>query len=246
MEEKITIGIAEDNEIILETLSEIVTSEEEFQLVGVAQTGQKAMELLREKKPAVMLLDVVMPAGGGLDVLAMAKEEKLETKFVMISAIGDEKITQEAFSMGANYYIMKPFEAKSVIRGIRLALQGNAKADVKVTEKITKLLQALGVPAQLNGYSYLREAICLVVENPEEITAVTKQIYPAIAKKHGASAASVERAIRHAIEVSWTRGNVEEMDRIFGYTISNDKGKPTNSEYIAMIADHIRMENDML
>lgn len=106
---------------------------------------------------------------------------------------------------------------------------------------ITRILLTLGVPARLNGYRYLRDGIYMVVEKPEEVTAVTKHIYPAIAEKYRVSSASVERAIRHAIEVSWNRGNVDEFDRMFGYTIDTEKGKPTNSEYIAMIADHIRL-----
>lgn len=248
MENKITIGIAEDNDIVAETLGGIIRSEEGFELIGITYSGQDAISLIREKNPDVMLLDVVMPTGGGLDVLSNFQgDTTIKTKFIMVSAIGDEKITRDAFAMGATYYIMKPFEAANVIRRIKNVMKDPEAEEVK--EKIQELdriitgcLVTLGVPAQLNGYKYLREAIRMVVENPTVVSAVTKKIYPVIADMYHVSAPSVERAIRHAVEVSWNRGNIQEMDRLFGYTINHEKGKPTNSEYIAMIADHIRMD----
>lgn len=248
MENRIKVGIAEDNDIVSETLAEIVKSEEEFDLVGIAHNGQEAINLIKKHNPDVMLLDIVMPAGGGLDVLSAFQDEgDWNTKFIMISAIGDEKITKDAFSMGADYYIMKPFEAGNVIRRIHNVMQestdgAGTKADKELGRRITKSLVTLGVPAQLNGYAYLKEAIQLAVENPDVVSAVTKKIYPVIADNHSATAQSVERAIRHAIEVSWNRGSVQEMNKMFGYTINHEKGKPTNSEYIAMIADRIRMD----
>lgn len=248
MENKITIGIAEDNDIVAEMLEEIVRSEDEFELVGITCNGQDAISLIREKEPDVMLLDVVMPAGGGLDVLSSFRgDSTIKTKFIMVSAIGDEKITKDAFAMGATYYIMKPFKAGNVIRRIKNIMREPETEEIKVKKQeldkiITNSLVTLGVPAQLNGYKYLRVAIRMVVEDPKVVSAVTKKIYPVIADMYGASAPSVERAIRHAVEVSWNRGNVQEIDRMFGYTINQEKGKPTNSEYIAMIADHIRMD----
>lgn len=248
MKNKITIGIAEDNDIVAETLGGIVRSEDEFELIGITYSGQEAISLIREKNPDVMLLDVVMPAGGGLDVLSSFQgDTTIKTKFIMVSAIGDEKITRDAFAMGAKYYIMKPFDADSVIRRIKNIMKepekdGTKEKSQELDKIITNSLVTLGVPAQLNGYKYLRVAIRLVVEEPTVVSAVTKKIYPVIADMYKASAPSVERAIRHAVEVSWNRGNVQEMDRLFGYTINHEKGKPTNSEYIAMIADHIRMD----
>ncbi|MCI5823089.1 MAG: sporulation transcription factor Spo0A [Pararoseburia sp.] len=248
MKNKITIGIAEDNDIVAETLGGIVRSEDEFELIDITYSGQEAISLIREKNPDVMLLDVVMPAGGGLDVLSSFQgDTTIKTKFIMVSAIGDEKITRDAFAMGAKYYIMKPFDADSVIRRIKNIMKepekdGTKEKSQELDKIITNSLVTLGVPAQLNGYKYLRVAIRLVVEDPTVVSAVTKKIYPVIADMYKASAPSVERAIRHAVEVSWNRGNVQEMDRLFGYTINHEKGKPTNSEYIAMIADHIRMD----
>ncbi len=248
MENKITIGIAEDNDIVAEMLEEIVRSEDEFELVGITCNGQDAISLIREKEPDVMLLDVVMPAGDGLDVLSSFRgDTTIKTKFIMVSAIGDERVTRDAFAMGATYYIMKPFQAASVIRRIKNIMREPETEEIKVKKQeldkiITNSLVTLGVPAQLNGYKYLRVAIRMVVEDPKVVSAVTKKIYPVIADMYGASAPSVERAIRHAVEVSWNRGNVQEIDRMFGYTINQEKGKPTNSEYIAMIADHIRMD----
>ena len=246
-EKKITVGVAEDNDIIVEMLEAVIDDEEQFELVGKASTGEDAMELIRQKQPDVMLLDMVMPRGGGLDVLTVANEEKIQrTKFIVISAIGEERVAQEAIALGAKYYIMKPFHAESIIRRIKLTCEEPAQQVVQdkdngIEHLITKSLLALGVPAQLNGYQYLREAIAMVVTNPKGVTAITRQLYPVIAERHNVSNASVERAIRHAIEVSWTRGSVEAIDKMFGYTVNQDKGKPTNSEYIAMVADHIRM-----
>ncbi len=245
MEEKITVAIAEDNQLVLETLMMIVQSEPSFELVGTSTSGKEAIELRREKNPDVMLLDVVMPEGGGLDVLSEARDDKGNvTKFIMISAIGDEKITRDAFSLGAAYYLMKPFTSRGVIGRIKLVknqMRG-VPEPVETTEQlVSRVLVTLGVPAQLNGYKYLREAISMVTRDPEEITSITKQIYPVLAEHYQVSAPSVERAIRHAIEVSWKRGNIEALDNMFGYTIDYNRGKPTNSEYIAMIADQIRM-----
>ena len=247
LKKKITVGIAEDNDIILEMLMEVVQSEEQFELVGEAMTGADAIKLVREKQPDVMLLDLVMPQGGGLDVLAMAREENLQkTSFIAVSALGEERIAQEAIAQGAKYFIVKPFDPNGIIRRIKAvcteADNPSASDDqVKVEQVITKALHTLGVPAQLNGYQYLREAIAMVVMDPQGVTAITRQIYPVIAQRHNASGPSVERAIRHAIEVSWNRGSMEAINNMFGYTINNQKGKPTNSEYIAMVADHIRM-----
>ena len=229
MKNKITIGIAEDNDIVAETLGGIVRSEDEFELIDITYSGQEAISLIREKNPDVMLLDVVMPAGGGLDVLSSFQgDTTIKTKFIMVSAIGDEKITRDAFAMGAKYYIMKPFDADSVIRRIKNIMKepekdGTKEKSQELDKIITNSLVTLGVPAQLNGYKYLRVAIRLVVEDPTVVSAVTKKIYPVIADMYKASAPSVERAIRHAVEVSWNRGNVQEMDRLFGYTINHEK-----------------------
>ncbi|MDD6195010.1 MAG: sporulation transcription factor Spo0A [Lachnospiraceae bacterium] len=247
MEKKITVGVAEDNVIVLEMLVAVIRSEEQFELVGEARTGMDAIKLVREKQPDVMLLDMVMPQGGGLDVMAVAKEENIQkTKFIAISALGEERVAQEAMAYGAHYFILKPFEADSIIRRVKAVCEEPRTMKVRdeqteVEHIITKSLLTLGVPAQLNGYQYLREAIAMVVMNPQGVTAITRQLYPVIAERHNASGASVERAIRHAIEVSWNRGSMEAINRMFGYTINNQKGKPTNSEYIAMVADHIRM-----
>lgn len=246
-ERKITVGVAEDNEIVAEMLEAVINSEKQFEFVGRASTGVDAMELIHKKQPDVMLLDMVMPQGGGLDILTVANEEEnTKTKFIVISAIGEERVAQEAIALGAKYYIVKPFETDSILRRIKLSCeepmqQATRKDKTSVENVITKSLLALGVPAQLNGYQYLREAIAMVVTNPKGVTAITRHLYPVIAERHNASGASVERAIRHAIEVSWSRGSLEEIDCMFGYTINNQKGKPTNSEYIAMVADHIRM-----
>ena len=253
---KISVGIADDNEISLEILKMITEEAEELELVGAASNGPEALELIWEERPDVMLLDIIMPTVDGLDVLAITKQNAdIHTKFIMVSAIGDEKITADAFAMGADYYIMKPFHAEMVLRDIKRIMKKpertttaqrifeNPQCDEErhLNRRITRMLLAVGIPAQLNGYQYLRDAIHMTVEDTENISAVTKTLYPMLAEKYHVTTGSVERAIRHAIETSWKRGSVETIDKVFGYTIADGKGKPTNSEFIAMIADHIRM-----
>jgi two-component system response regulator (stage 0 sporulation protein A) len=186
-------------------------------------------------------------------------------RIIVLSAVGQDKITQRAITLGADYYVIKPFDMNVLTRRIRQMFNNtiisgdevkktisfmdneetgfskDSPADLK--QEITNIIHEIGVPAHIKGYMYLREAITMVVNNMELLSAVTKELYPSIAKKYNTTASRVERAIRHAIEVAWSRGQVETINKIFGYTIHNDKGKPTNSEFIAMVADKLRLKN---
>lgn len=260
--EKVNVAIADDNERMLRLLGDIVSSDEELQVVGTAKDGEEAYHMIKDKQPDVVLLDIVMPKLDGLGVLDKVKNDHTIQKhpsFVMISAIGQERITEDAFERGADYYIMKPFDNDTVINRIKM-LRNERKgvhqesrkisAYEKVEEvsrqsleaKVTEIIHEIGVPAHIKGYQYLREAIIMSVNDMDMLNSITKILYPGIAKKFDTTPSRVERAIRHAIEVAWSRGKMDTIDELFGYTISNGKGKPTNSEFIALITDRIRLQ----
>lgn len=260
--ETVNVAIADDNERMLRLLGDIVSSDEELKVVGTAKDGEEAYHMIKEKEPDVVLLDIVMPKLDGLGVLEKVKKDpsiKKTPSFVMISAIGQERITEDAFERGADYYIMKPFDNDTVINRIKMlrderngrhAEHRKTAAYEKVEEvsrqsleaKVTEIIHEIGVPAHIKGYQYLREAIIMSVEDMDMLNSITKILYPGIAKKFDTTPSRVERAIRHAIEVAWSRGKMDTIDELFGYTISNGKGKPTNSEFIALITDRIRLQ----
>ena len=264
--EKLSVAIADDNERIIDALGSILDNDEEIELVGKADDGEKIYTIIKEKQPDVVLLDLIMPKLDGLTVMekvSMDKTIKKQPKFIIITAIGQEGITEDAFGLGANYYIMKPFDHEGILTRVK-RLGGKRAAEEKITAKtsleekkgkpveknlendVTEIIHDVGVPAHIKGYQYLRDAIMMSVDDVEMMNSITKILYPTIAKKHKTTASRVERAIRHAIEVAWTRGNVETIDELFGYTVNNGKGKPTNSEFIALISDKIRLKYRMM
>ena len=268
MDNKITVLIADDNQDFAMTLLEYLKAENDLEVVGVARDGKEASELISITKPDIAILDVIMPHLDGLGVLEKINESQMEKRptCIMLSAVGQEEITQRAIDLGAQYYIIKPFEISVLIKRIReiktFKPMGNKVSfigrEIKAPyieiqqEKrnlsdnlealVTNIIHEVGVPAHIKGYQYLREAIMMVVNDIDVINQITKQLYPEIANKYHTTPSRVERAIRHAIEVAWARGQVDTVESIFGYTVSNSKGKPTNSEFIAMIADKLRLE----
>ena len=264
MNKKISIVIADDNLEFSKMLSDYLNLQEGMEVLGVAHDGVEAVDLITEHKPDVAILDVIMPKLDGLGVLEKINESNLSKQPIsmILSAVGQEKITQRAIMLGAQYYFIKPFELSVIAQRIKeiknfayinlgndnevrenrsqYITKGNKEKNLEV--EITNLIHDIGVPAHIKGYQYLRDAITLVVNNMDVINQITKTLYPTIADKYGTTPSRVERAIRHAIEVAWSRGQVETMDAIFGYTVNSIKGKPTNSEFIAMIADKLRLE----
>lgn len=256
----INVAIADDNERILDLLGEIIESDKELNLVGKANNGEDVYQIIRERQPDVVLLDLIMPKLDGLSVMEMVskdKELKKHPGFIVITAVGQERITEDAFKKGASYYILKPFQNEMIINRIKLtgqtmrympATPGIAEGAVPVgcemnlESRVTDMIHEIGIPAHIKGYHYLRDAIIMAVEDMDVLNAITKVLYPTVAKMHQTTASRVERAIRHAIEVAWSRGKLDTLDNLFGYTVSNGKGKPTNSEFIALIADTIRLE----
>jgi len=265
--EKLTVAIAEDNELMLGLLEDIVANDKELDVVGTARNGEDIYKIIKEDEPDVVLLDIVMPKLDGLGVLDKVNQDKTIKKmpvFIMVSAIGQDKVTEDAFNLGADYYIMKPFDEKMIISRIKRARRVeldkiqeitpsfSAKMEKKVekTEEdlendVTEIIHEVGVPAHIKGYQYLRDAIVMSVKDMDMLNSITKVLYPTIAKKYQTTPSRVERAIRHAIEVAWSRGRMDTLDDMFGYTINRGKGKPTNSEFIALITDRIRLDYKM-
>lgn len=260
--EKLNIAIADDNERMVRLLGDIVRSDEELQVIGTAKDGVEAYELIKTAEPDVVLLDIVMPKMDGLGVMEKVNKDstiKKHPAFIMISAIGQEKITEDAFRLGADYYIMKPFDNDMVISRIKDVKNRNVARQSEVRKvqpyekreelkernleaDVTAIIHEIGVPAHIKGYQYLREAIIMSVNDIDMLNSITKILYPTIAKKFQTTPSRVERAIRHAIEVAWSRGQIDVINDIFGYTVNAGKGKPTNSEFIALIADKLRIE----
>jgi two-component system response regulator (stage 0 sporulation protein A) len=251
---KIKILIADDNKEFCDMLCEFFQNEADMEVIGMAYDGLEVLEKVEELSPQVLILDLIMPNLDGLGVIEKLASNPKKPKIVVLSAVGQDKITQKAISLGAEYYIVKPFDLNILIDRVRELADGNTivkkhKIPAAPAEKknnleieITNIIHEIGVPAHIKGYFYLREAIYMVINNVELLSAVTKVLYPTIANKYNTTPSRVERAIRHAIEVAWNRGCIETINNLFGYTIPKDKGKPTNSEFIAMISDKLRME----
>ena len=268
MSEKIKILVSDDNQDFAKTLVTYLSKDEELEVVGVARDGQEAYDKILESKPDIALLDVIMPHLDGLGVLEKLNTTDLEKRpiCIILSAVGQDKITQKAIELGAQYYIVKPFDINILIKRIKelkyyqpsqnksniiskeIRTQyidispNNQKKEDNLEALVTNVIHEVGVPAHIKGYQYLREAIIMAVTDIDMINQITKQLYPDIAGKYHTTPSRVERAIRHAIEVAWGRGKQDVVENIFGYTVSAAKGKPTNSEFIAMIADKLRLE----
>ncbi len=217
--------------------------------------GRAVLSRIKEDKPDIVLADVFMPNLDILGVIEELKETKVKQKPLVIamSAFDNQRLEKELIEAGVGYYFLKPFDINNVAeRIIKLAhwktdsaplvVKNGVLSDIELELKITQIIHEIGVPAHIKGYHYLREAIILSVKNSEIINSVTKLLYPTVAKNHSTTASRVERAIRHAIEVAWDRGDLDVLNSYFGYTIQNDRGKPTNSEFIAMISDRLRLE----
>jgi two-component system response regulator (stage 0 sporulation protein A) len=262
LDRKIQIVIADDNKEFGDILCEYLNNQIDIEVVGVARDGNEACELITTKMPDIAILDIIMPHLDGLGVLEKLNSTAMKKRplFIILSAVGQDKITQRALNLGAEYYIVKPFDMEVLVSRIRklkgtnqnviirsdYAMETKAPYQAPVQRnlevEVTSIMHEIGVPAHIKGYQYLRDAIMMVVKDLDIINSITKQLYPSIARDYNTTPSRVERAIRHAIEVAWSRGQVEAIDELFGYTVSIGKGKPTNSEFIAMVADKLRLE----
>ena len=256
--EHLSVAIADDNQKILDMLGNIISTDKDLDLVGKAKNGEEMCQIIRERQPDVVLLDLIMPKMDGLTVMEQVNRSQVGDKrpyFIVVTAVGQERITEDAFNKGANYYIMKPFNNDTLLNRIKSIRSTARTADKREEEtlmpggrtgslenRVTNMLHEIGIPAHIKGYHYLRDAIIMAVNDMDVLNAITKILYPTVAKKYQTTSSRVERAIRHAIEVAWSRGKLDTLDELFGYTVSTGKGKPTNSEFIALIADTIQLE----
>lgn len=254
MENKIKIMVVDDNKDFVKLINMYINSQKDMVALEPLHDGTNVVNAIKQSKPDILLLDVVMPEKDGLTVLEELSDEIGIDKpiIVMMSAIGQEKVTQKAISLGATYYVVKPFDMITLIDRVREILKekdevkneymvayGNKSLPLEV--RVTQMIHDVGVPAHIKGYQYIREAIMLAVNDEDIINSITKTLYPTLSERFNTTSSRVERAIRHAIEVAWNRGQIEMHEKIFGYTVNSNKGKPTNSEFIAMIADRIRL-----
>ncbi len=260
--EKISVIIVDDNEKVIENIDSALSKDTAIQIIGKAKNGQEAYELIRKSTPDVVILDLIMPKMDGLSLMNKVNEDGAMIKmpfFIITSAISNENVIQDAFGYGAGYYLLKPFETNMIADRVKGVKSYNKRIpetkkiigagedrkhfmERNIENDVTSIIHDVGVPAHIKGYQYLREAIIMSVNDNEMLNSITKILYPSIAKKFQTTSSRVERAIRHAIEVAWNRGRMDIIDELFGYTINAEKGKPTNSEFIALIADKIRLE----
>ncbi|MDR1070433.1 MAG: sporulation transcription factor Spo0A [Gracilibacteraceae bacterium] len=260
----ISVVLADDNRELVNMLQEYIESQADMRLAGKAYNGNDALTLIEIEKPDVVILDMIMPHMDGLGVLERLTELGLKPRVIVLTSFGQETMTQRAVQMGADYYILKPFDLETLGKRIRQltdpageetallrrqlrSLESEAETEKEKIDarnldmEATKMIQFMGVPAHVKGYQYLRDAIVAVAKNMNLLSGVTKELYPMIAKQYGTTPSRVERAIRHAIELAWDRGNSDFLNRFFGYTLNFERGKPTNSEFIAMVADKMRV-----
>ncbi|WP_338470205.1 sporulation transcription factor Spo0A [Niallia sp. XMNu-256] len=262
--DKIKVCVVDDNRELVNLLEEFINSQDDMEVCGTAHNGQDCLTMLETVNPDVLVLDIIMPHLDGLAVLGKIREMRKNPtpNVIMLTEFGQEDVTTKAVELGASYFILKPFDMEHLASNIR-QVSGHSAPIIRnsssgsyrpqtsaepakpknLDASITSIIHEIGVPAHIKGYMYLREAISMVYNDIELLGSITKVLYPDIAKKFNTTASRVERAIRHAIEVAWSRGNIESISSLFGYTVSMTKAKPTNSEFIAMVADKLRLEH---
>lgn len=257
MDMNVRVAIADAGEDFRMLMADTISLEEDMTVVGTAGDGMETLSLVEQKHPDVLIMDIVLTKIDGFGILKKLSVMKHRPAVIVVSGFVNESVVQEAAEYGASYFLPKPCDVPALLTRIRqiktsqyskgtpkelingaFAYQGNQSLEAVVTD----VLHEIGVPAHIKGYQYLREAIILSVNDMEIINSVTKVLYPTVAKKFNTTSSRVERAIRHAIEVAWDRGDIETLQKFFGYTVSNVKGKPTNSEFIAMIADCLSLK----
>ena len=257
METKLRILIADPNEEFRSMLADVMNAEEDMTVVATAGDGLEALSLVESFRPDVLLTDLILTRLDGLGLLTTLSEKDEAPAAIVLSGLFNDRVITACSELGVYYFIPKPCDTPALLTRIRQVAAASRKSNAPISQGVamtpvprepslesvvTDIIHEIGVPAHIKGYQYLREAIVLTVNDMDAINAVTKVLYPAVAKKFATTPSRVERAIRHAIEVAWDRGDLETLQRFFGYTVSNIKGKPTNSEFIAMIADSLTLK----
>ena len=248
---KTNVLMIDDNVELVNMIREYFKDNNEIAVTLTANDGVEGLKLIleRENEYDVILLDLIMPRKDGMQVLRELKEKNIIKKIIVLTSFNAQNVIREAGELGISYFILKPFELSELEKRV-LELSEGISYDSKTVDlhhnnlqiSTTKILHELGVPSHIKGYLYIREGIMMLYERPEVIGGITKELYPEIASKFNTTVSRVERAIRHAIEVSWNRGNWQLMEDIFGHSVDIDKAKPTNSEFIVTVADKLRLE----
>ena len=246
MEKKTRVILADANEEFRELLRGSIEKTGEFEVVGTAGDGMSALKLVTEKKPQLLITDLLLPELDGFGLLDRLASTDDRPSTLIVSALYRDSIVAQAMERGVSFFMPKPCETESLLERMRQAIGMEALAEESEAQalerQVTSVIHEVGVPAHIKGYQYVREAIIIAVQDMDVINAVTKVLYPEVAKRYATTPSRVERAVRHAIEVAWERGDLDTLQRYFGYTVNSSKGKPTNSEFIAMIADRIRLQ----
>ena len=247
----IKVLMIDDNVEFVKMVKEYFSDHASIDIVLEANSGVDGIRLIKEKQSDydVVLLDLIMPGMDGIDVLEKMKEYNIDKKVIVITSYNSEEMIRKTSEYGISYFMLKPFEISSLDKKIMSCFSNSAASksvDVyhnNLQISITNILHELGVPSHIKGYQYIREGISIIYDRPEVIGGITKELYPDIARTFSTTVSRVERAIRHAIEVSWNRGNWDLMEEIFGHSVDIDKAKPTNSEFIVTVADKLRLEH---
>jgi len=247
----IKVLMIDDNMQLVDMVKEYFSSHAVIEVVDSANNGSEGLKLLETKSGEydIVLLDLIMPGMDGIKVLEEVQKQNIESKIIVLTSYNSPEVIRKVSGLGIKYFMLKPFELSDLESKILEysidEVKGRKTIDLfysNLQMSITKLLHELGVPSHIKGYSYIREGIMLVFNDPSLSSAITKELYPSIAKKYDTTTSRVERAIRHAIEVSWNRANWELMEEVFGYSVDIDKAKATNSEFIVTLADKLRLE----
>lgn len=253
MNNQLKVIVADDSADFLQVLCSYLAERENIKIVGTTSDGFELMNLVNEQQPDIVVTDALLPHKDGLAAIRALEQTALKKHpaYYVVSSFSSDSVVGEAMELGVSYFTVKPCDVQDLAD--RVARHNVAETrfvngkksidqELDIEMRITQIIHDIGVPAHIKGYQYLRESIMMTVNDMDNINAITKVLYPTVAKRFKTTSSRVERAIRHAIEVAWDRGNVETLNDFFGYTISNAKGKPTNSEFISMIADRIRLE----
>lgn len=249
--EKIKLLMVDDNVNLVEMVKEYFCDNQNISLDIIAYDGEEGIKLIEERQNDydVILLDLIMPKKDGLYVLEQMRKRGIKKKVIVETSYNASEVIREVAEYGVNYFILKPFELTDLEGRIidSMKLKNSSKKSIdfynsNLQVSITKILHELGIPSHIKGYQYIREGIGIIFERPETIGGITKELYPELASKFDTTVSRVERAIRHAIEVSWNRGDWDLMEEIFGHSVDIDKAKPTNSEFIVTIADKLRLD----
>ncbi len=247
--DKIKVLLADSDGDFCAQMAEALGQSDDLELIGITEDGEKTLAAVGELKPDLLIIELVLPVMDGIMVLQKLHDSQQMPPTMIISAFSSPQVNAECASIGVDLFLRKPMEPMTVCERIRLWWNNrqlrelDKPGDSKALEvRVTEVIHQIGVPAHIKGYQYLRVAIMMAVENMDAVSAITKVLYPSIAKRFKTTSSRVERAIRHAIEVAWDRGDIETLQSYFGYTVSGVKGKPTNSEFISMIADRLRLQ----